>query len=195
MTWTVEGSPPAGGSMTLRFARAGEPLSRGGFLDALAADPAFRQVLGDALRAAPFEAFCWETPPCAEGRLDLPFSCAVVTSPALAGYPSDSAPFGAHFHDRAPIATFESLGRDALLVAPSPQGDRACYAHLAAFLRGGPPAQIDAWWAALGVAARSRLAGAPIWVSTAGLGVAWLHGRVDSRPKYYRTRAYTSPDR
>ena len=31
----------------------------------------------------------------------------------------------------------------------------------------------------------------PLWVSTAGLGVSWLHVRLDARPKYYRHDAYT----
>ena len=32
---------------------------------------------------------------------------------------------------------------------------------------------------------------APTWVSTAGGGVAWLHVRLDSAPKYYTHRPYT----
>ena len=28
------------------------------------------------------------------------------------------------------------------------------------------------------------------WLSTAGMGVYWLHVRVDSRPKYYRYQGY-----
>ena len=31
----------------------------------------------------------------------------------------------------------------------------------------------------------------PTWVSTAGGGVAWLHVRLDSAPKYYTHRPYT----
>ena len=32
----------------------------------------------------------------------------------------------------------------------------------------------------------------PVWVSTAGMGVSWLHVRFDSRPKYYRWGEYTT---
>ena len=30
----------------------------------------------------------------------------------------------------------------------------------------------------------------PLWLSTNGLGVAWLHARIDARPKYYSHRPY-----
>jgi hypothetical protein len=30
-----------------------------------------------------------------------------------------------------------------------------------------------------------RLNNKPVWLSTAGAGVAWLHIRLDDRPKYY----------
>ncbi len=30
----------------------------------------------------------------------------------------------------------------------------------------------------------------PLWLSTAGGGVAWLHVRLDSRPKYYGYSPY-----
>ena len=36
----------------------------------------------------------------------------------------------------------------------------------------------------------SRVGARPIWLSTAGHGVAWLHVRLDSRPKYYLHAPY-----
>jgi uncharacterized protein DUF6940 len=43
-----------------------------------------------------------------------------------------------------------------------------------------------------GAAARSTraIAGWRPWVSTAGMGVPWLHVRLDTRPTYYRHAAY-----
>lgn len=35
-----------------------------------------------------------------------------------------------------------------------------------------------------------RLSGRPLWLSTAGAGVAWLHVRVDPVPKYYAYPPY-----
>jgi len=31
------------------------------------------------------------------------------------------------------------------------------------------------------------------WLSTSGLGIAWLHVRLDERPKYYTHAPYRSP--
>jgi len=35
-----------------------------------------------------------------------------------------------------------------------------------------------------------RLSSRPVWLSTAGGGVSWLHVRLDDRPKYYHHAAY-----
>jgi len=49
----------------------------------------------------------------------------------------------------------------------------------------------------LGFAVRQRLQTerpkTTLWVSTAGLGVYWLHMRVDPKPKYYKHQAYKNP--
>ena len=33
---------------------------------------------------------------------------------------------------------------------------------------------------------QQRVSASPLWLSTAGMGVSWLHLRLDSRPKNYR---------
>ena len=43
----------------------------------------------------------------------------------------------------------------------------------------------------LGDAVHEKISDAPLWVSTNGAGVAWLHVRLDSTPKYYSYRPYT----
>ncbi len=35
-----------------------------------------------------------------------------------------------------------------------------------------------------------RIGEAPMWLSTAGAGVPWLHVRLEDRPKYYGHAAY-----
>jgi hypothetical protein len=172
-----------------RATRDGLPLSLGAVLAGLADDPALRAALADRLRAVAHPAFCWELPALTPAALDRPFECAFVDSPALARVVADPEPFREHFSD-APVAAFESLGRDAFLLAPSPRADDAVYAHLATFVRGAPASQVDALFAAVGLAVRARLGPRPLWLSTAGLGVSWLHVRLDTRPKYFRTERY-----
>jgi len=69
-------------------------------------------------------------------------------------------------------------------------GPRAAYGHLAAFVREAPPEQVDALFATVGRTLLDRVAPSPLWLNTAGLGVPWLHVRLDSRPKYYGHAPY-----
>ena len=111
----------------------------------------------------------------------------------LASLRSDPEPFRAEL-DRDPsseIAVFENLGGDALLLAPRRVGPLDAYGHLAAFVRRAPAPQVRELWQRTASVVRERLGEDPIWLSTAGLGVAWVHIRLDSRPKYYRHAPYS----
>ena len=61
---------------------------------------------------------------------------------------------------------------------------------LAAFLRGAPKLQIQATWKAAASALRQTLGTRPTWLSTSGLGVPWVHLRLDRFPKYYQFDPY-----
>jgi hypothetical protein len=77
-----------------------------------------------------------------------------------------------------------------MLIAPSPVEASQGYAHLAAFLQQAPASQVRALWHNVGQTVRKSLTDSPIWLSTSGLGVAWLHIRLDSSPKYYQHQPY-----
>jgi hypothetical protein len=51
-------------------------------------------------------------------------------------------------------------------------------------------AQQRALWQSVGEAMSRRIGARPVWLSTAGAGVAWLHVRLDDRPKYYGYAPY-----
>ena len=64
------------------------------------------------------------------------------------------------------------------------------HSDLAAFVKGASADQITNLWCAT---LRAELKGRnhrPLWVSTAGGGVLWLHARPDSQPKYYSNPPY-----
>jgi hypothetical protein len=145
------------------------------------------------LSGIPFAAYCWETPPLTATTLDKDFQCVFVESPALVGVKQEPEPFTEHFRSASPdkyAVRFESLGRDAILIAPCPRDREVSYAHLAAFVRSENMDAAAELWRLVASAVESKIGDQPIWLSTAGLGVIWLHVRVDSRPKYYRHRAY-----
>jgi hypothetical protein len=169
------------------------PETRERVLTMWAGDPGFARSFSDAIAAVPFAGVYFETPSLTTETLGLPFECVVVDGAALAGLQADPAPFRAQLRGPDPIVTFENLGGDALLVAPIPVEGVDC-AHLAAFLRSAGDEQIVGLWRAVALAVRSVLGTTPRWVSTAGLGVSWLHVRIDRTPKYYRHRPYRMPD-
>jgi hypothetical protein len=155
-------------------------------------DESFRQFYCELLAASSFPAFFWETPPLTRQTIERPFEFVLVGSSALLGLRPDPSPFATHFSSRGDgvILTFPNLGGDAHLVVPAPVADHRCYTHLAAFLREAPAAQCSALWQNTALAVLQRISDVPLWLSTAGLGVSWLHLRVDSRPKYYRHAPY-----
>lgn len=155
----------------------------------------FRQAFIDHLCAEPFPALFWETPPLTKNAADRPFEYVVTEASRLATASPEVEAFGEHFEKDSSgdgVVVFENLSRDAMLVVPCPRTDHAHYTHVAAFLRGAPPAQVHALLSALGRSVLERINDRPLWVSTAGMGVYWLHVRLDSRPKYYRYAPYAS---
>ncbi len=172
----------------LRLCRGPRELTWAEVADGWAEDAQLRDVFSDALRRAPLDAFFWETSAVSRATRDQPFRSVLVHAPVLAGVPPDTRSFAGKLAGaRAPeVCTFPNLGGDARLVVPAPADDPASHVHLASFLRRASGAQIHGLWETVGDAvarwwARSP---APVWVSTSGTGVSWLHVRLDSRPKY-----------
>jgi len=181
-------------TMRITLADNSVELSFRQVIDLWEASDEFREFFTAAITQSTFEAFFWETPPAMIGTLDRPFEFVLVASPSLSRLRPDPSPFRSHFssHRSEQVLTFPNLGGDALLVVPAPVSAEACYTHLARFLRDAPRPQVDTFWQCVGRAMRERLSSAPTWLSTAGMGVSWLHLRLDSRPKYYRYQPYKS---
>lgn len=196
MRWEIRAGPSAAGTTSHEVRHAtGTPLTRAEATRLLASDAAFRTLLVRALADAPQQAFFWECPPTSRTHQDRPFSFVLVDAPSLARTVASPEDFEPRFEARPSddVLTFPNLGGDATLVVPAPRAEHAHYAHLAAFVRGAPAAQVNALLRALGVAIEKQLSLAPLWVSTAGLGVPWLHLRLDARPKYYRHAPFKTP--
>ena len=113
---------------------------------------------------------------------------------------------GGHETDATPAGcVFPNLSGSATLAAPtdwsppsSPSIYSSSYGHLANFVRGAPEQQVLQLWNVVGNTLMKKLilqaeqssSSVFTWFSTAGTGVAWLHFRLDSRPKYYSYRPY-----
>lgn len=172
---------------------AGGNVTFGSVCKAWQSDEAVRAIWIASLRGITFEAYCWECPPVTAASVSRPFECVFISSPALARMRPEPEAFAEHFREDASVVTFRNLGGDATLVAPCPAASGGDFAHLASFVASAIPGQASALWQAVGTAMQRRIGASPVWLSTAGLGVAWLHVRLDSRPKYYRHAAYIRP--
>jgi hypothetical protein len=148
---------------------------------------ALGDLLTSVIRACPFEAVFFEMP-----RVSVaPLEFVLADAPILARRSVEPEPF-AHESRGASVATFPNLGGDAWLVVPAARGPHAAYGHLAAFVRHAPADQVRALWAEAGdaLARWRRERGDPVWFSTSGLGVTWVHLRLDARPKYITYAPY-----
>jgi hypothetical protein len=186
-THQIESTELPRGVTQIRLAVAGRALTvdqvRQDWLGGGRTLSALRQVIAEAGAAM------WETRPCpADQAAGQAFEFVLVPEPRLAQRRADSSAFAGHFGTGQAVA-FDSLRGDARLVAPTPDADDDA-AHLASFAASASGERWAALWRTVAEedeAARRR--GQP-WLSTAGLGVPWLHVRFDVRPKYYRHDPY-----
>jgi hypothetical protein len=184
--WTVNrDNPGPAKTLRLRFYTGDECLSYADFLRALAEEATFRELIQEEMQAAPFVAFRWETPPLTATTIDQPFECLLHDSPDL-DVRADPTDFQTYFQSGVEVVSFDNLGADALLMVPCPISKSANYSHIGAFHRSAPHSQQHAFWITVVQAVQTRLGSQPLWLSTAGGGVDWLHMRLDKRPKYYR---------
>ena len=178
-----------GNTEIIRMSEEGGRLSFRELFGLLRDSPEFSDWYSELLTESPFDSFFWEHPPLTDSSVDCDAEFVIIDAPMLAGLTPNEHPFRAYFGGDD-VVTFQSLGGDATLIAPSPGESRSGYGHLATFLREAPPGQVNALWRRVGRAVSRSLSAAPLWLSTSGLCVAWLHIRLDSTPKYYQHRPY-----
>lgn len=171
-----------------------EQLQYVDFITLLQQKEQFRSFFINILSDVSFHAYQWETPPVTLSTADQPFEFVVCKSPGI-DLPPDPGPFRQYFNpnEEGEIAFFDNLGRDAKLVAPAPTGQDLNYSHIGVFSNEAPIQQQHNLWQMTGRVTEEHISDQPLWLNTAGGGVAWLHVRLDSQPKYYRHHPYTSP--
>ncbi len=176
-----------------------QPLSYRQVIRLWCEDEQFCKYFTQLLRDSPFSAYRWETPSITSSSVHRKFEFVLLESSSLER-PVDTHSFRSKFEQVTGgpnadegVLTFENLSGDASLVVPAPLDNLQLqhYCHLASFLRAAPESQALELWKSLGEAAkRCSSDSRPIWISTAGMGVAWLHIRLDSYPKYYGYAKY-----
>jgi hypothetical protein len=193
--WTTR-AIDAGRAPALRFAleRQSHAATYSDVVEAWRSDADFRAWFNAQVAGVPFTAFRWETPPVTTATASRRFEFVVLNDPGLAR-DADPEAFAEHFRGRSgsDVLSFPNIGGDAIMVVPRPLAPPSTYAHLATFVRNAPESQRHALWKSVGDAMSRRLSARPVWLSTAGAGVPWLHVRLDDRPKYYGFTPYRDP--
>jgi len=168
----------------------GLPITFQHFIEGLINDPDFRTSYNHLLANAEFKGYFWEHPPITKADLDKPYEFVLVKSNNIHKVTAEPNAFAQHFAGAQYVADFPNLGGDAHLIAPTPELEPQHYSHLGSFVRHAPAAQQGAFWQSVGACYAAAIQKGKRWLSTAGMGVYWLHVRVDTRPKYYRHGAY-----
>ena len=185
-------TPLDSATVLLRFVEDRANLTWRDILDRWESDDAFCAAFTNALIEAPMPAYFWETAALTRDSADQPFECVLKHASELTRLRADASPFAVQLAAaQGDVIAFGNLGGDADLVVPRDRGEGVDYAHLASFLRTAQPDQVRALWRHIALSARPWLARQQTcWISTSGLGVSWLHVRLDARPKYYSHAPY-----
>jgi hypothetical protein len=155
-----------------------------------------------------FSAIFWECTPVSQSTANsIPLEFVILDAPALSERQFDLTAFQDQFqqvaHERDDgVISFSNLRKDAILVVPTPleyQTSRFNYpqymTHLASFHVGASESHVSNLWRGIGktflnILGSERDSKRKFWLSTSGLGVSWLHIRIDTRPKYYNYVEY-----
>eukprot|EP01031_Cornospumella_fuschlensis_P034019 gene34019-41170_t len=205
--WQAIASTGDGGAAKFFLHRDGAAVSYKDVMQALASQDlplihTLTHTIVSHASAQNWQAVFWECKPVKPAEFGLAshaFEFVVLNAPSLASKQADLDSFKEHFDkpensNKLAIA-FTNLGKDALLSVPTPQQhDVQTYTHLLSFLRGASDQQVVALWSTVGQVFLSRMAEVnyPLWLSTSGLGVFWLHVRNDKVPKYYNYAPFKS---
>ena len=188
--WSISTSDSKSNRFTFHLEENGTLMSNRQFLTQLSKNEEFANWYNRQLADCDFDAFFWENKPVTKENVDEIYECTIVKSSQLERVSPDSTTFNSYFSPDSDTVTFPNLGGDAQLIVPCPVADKSVYTHIGSFVRSAPGHQIKEFWTRVGEEMLDHVQQEPRWLSTSGLGVYWLHVRIDSVPKYYQTDAY-----
>lgn len=188
--WSITKKESTNQSLKFGIDENGDPISNQNFLELLSNSQPFRKFYNKFLADSDYDAFFWENRPITNQNLEVDYECNIINSDFLAGRSPDSHTFRQYFDSNKKVVTFPNLGNDAQLIVPCPRKEDKCYTHIGSFVREADEGQIDNFWEITGLETLQAVNSKPKWLSTSGLGVFWLHVRIDTIPKYYQTKEY-----
>jgi len=187
-----------------RFKNANNPLTYDDFIEFLISEKseAFLKVLTGALKDATskLSAYLWECAPVSnDTKGTTQFEFTATKSTELSKIKQDFSSFWEHIskNRREYACSFQNIGGDATLIVPIPigvsQNKYLDYKNISNFTENAELNQRKYFWKKVAIELSKDLEsdGKPRWLSTNGLGVHYLHIRIDKKPKYYSFENYT----
>ena len=194
--WSHRQQPVLGGrGVHHSFSSGASKLTFEQALGLMRSEPAFREFISDVIKSSDYVALRWETAPITRATIGRQFEFVLVADPYLDVSPEPEV-FAPYYRLDQPsplVRVVPNLGRTAQLVVPRELVAPRVYTHLLSFLNGAPLPQVHALWQCVAETALLTVSDAPLWVSTAGGGVSWLHVRIEGVPKYYVYGPYRNP--
>jgi hypothetical protein len=168
----------------------GRVITVGEAVNLLCTSKEFRIFFIELLQSISHEAYFWEVRPISIDTNSQKFEFVIVNAPSLSKINADNAPFIKYFNQYTHVTSFFNLNKDAKLIVPIGIGNLNQYSHIANFVRYAPLEQVEIFWQKVGEEIHNSIERVEKWVSTSGLGVHWLHLRIDTKPKYYSYQPY-----
>lgn len=181
------------GKDRLTLSQEGRLLSFEKVLSLWTEDPSFRKFYWQTLIEHGSEGCFWEHPRLNQQTAGRPYECVITRTKAFGAFSADQRPFDDVFDLQGTVSCFINLSGSAWLIAPNPVDDQATDCRdLISFCRSAPEKLLHGFWIAIGGEVTKAIASDSDfqYLSTHGLGVLWLHVRLERRPKYYHHKAY-----
>jgi hypothetical protein len=168
-----------------------EPVSFADFFAGLSEYSRSRSIVLDALNSCLYLGMRWEFPAMTFNKLNDPCEFVLINCPALLRKPANSSAFKKYFKRGVNVVSFPNLGGDSTLVVCQ-INVKDEYAHLKSYLSQANEEQTHDFLKTISFEFLKKVnkSKSPLWLNTAGLGVSWLHMRIDTRPKYYWHKPY-----
>lgn len=148
----------------------------------------FISILTKTIQSVSFKSFFFEMPPINSSLMSRQFEFVIIDAPEFENKSAEPSDFKEHMQKGKKVVSFENLRKDAILVVPC--GTKASgFMDLNSFLTNATKSQIISFWKEVAKNLLFKVENNPdkkIWCSTSGLGVSWLHFRIDNKPKYYK---------
>ena len=129
-----------------------------------------------------YKAYFWE---CDKVEMEKLFRFSIYESKTLSERKQDNKAFEGKINCDKNVISFPSLSKNVNLVVPCKKSNNTKYTSLSTFSRTAPITQQIALWKKVGKKLKNG-----DWLSTSGLGVSWLHIRIEKIPKYYHNTFY-----